>query len=66
MCSQSVYNTLIEHYLHRWKIDKRANARLIEILQNNSAAYDRNHALILCSSYEYWPGVMLIYEEEKL
>lgn len=64
--SQSVYNTLIEHYLHRWKTDKRANTRLMDILQNNADVYDRNHALVLCNAYEYWPGIMFIYEEQKL
>lgn len=65
-CSQLVYNTLIEHYLYQWKIDKNIETRLMEILQNNEEIYDRNHALILCSAYGFTPGIMLIYEEQKL
>lgn len=77
-CSQLVYNTLIEHYLRQWKCDKRIEQRLIEILQrpNDSGGsgdsddsgipYDRNHVLILCSTYQFWPGIMHIYEEQQL
>lgn len=71
-CSQLVYNTLIEHYLRRWKTDSVAEKRLLEILRRNSTGdepalpYDRNHVLILCSTYEFWPGIMYIYEEQQL
>lgn len=71
-CSQLVYNTLIEHYLRCWKTDARAEKRLLEILRRTSTddepnlPYDRNHVLILCSTYEFWPGIMYIYEEQQL
>lgn len=71
-CSQLVYNTLIEHYLRCWKSDARAEKRLLEILRRTSTdgepnlPYDRNHVLILCSTYEFWPGIMYIYEEQQL
>lgn len=71
-CSKLVYNTLIEHYLHCWKKDPRAEKRLLEILRRPSTSdesnipYDRNHILILCSTYEFWPGIMHIYEEQQL
>lgn len=71
-CSQLVYNTLIEHYLRCWKTDPRAEKRLLEILRRTSTSdepglpYDRNHVLILCSTYEFWPGIMYIYEEQQL
>lgn len=71
-CSQLVYNTLIEHYLRCWKTDARAETRLLEILRRASTndepnlPYDRNHVLILCSTYEFWPGIMYIYEEQQL
>lgn len=67
-CSQLVYNTLIEHYLRRWKTDSRSEKRLLEILRRistndeSSLPYDRNHILILCSTYDFWPGIMYIYE----
>lgn len=71
-CSQLVYNTLIEHYLRCWQTDARAEKRLMEILRRTSTGdepslpYDRNHVLILCSTYQFWPGIMYIYEEQQL
>lgn len=71
-CSQLVYNTLIEHYLRCWKTDPEAEKRLLEILRRDSTSdeptlpYDRNHVLVLCSTYEFWPGIMYIYEEQQL
>lgn len=70
-CTQLVYNTLIEHYLRCWKTDSKAEKRLLEILRSSSndesnLKYDRNHILILCSIYDFWPGIMHIYEEQKL
>lgn len=70
-CAQLVYNTLIEHYLRYWKTDATAKKRLLEILRCSSndesnLHYDRNHVLILCSIYQFWPGIMHIYEEQKL
>lgn len=64
--SPLVYNTLIELYLHRWKQDEKATKRLSDILKNNMLSYDRNHALILCRMYDFWPGILHIYEEQKL
>lgn len=64
--SPVVYNTLIELYLHRWEKDVKAEQRLTEILENNMLSYDRNHALVLCRMYGFWPGVLHIYEEQKL
>lgn len=71
-CSQLVYNTLIEHYLRVWKTDSRAETRLMEILRRPATndepniPYDPNHVLILCSTYDFWPGIMHIYEEQQL
>lgn len=65
-CSQLVYNTLIEHYLCRWKSNPKSEERLMDIMRNHVESFDRNHVLILCSTYDFWPGIMLIYEEQKL
>lgn len=65
-CSQLVYNTLIEHYLCEWKTNPKSEERLMDIMKNRVESFDRNHVLILCSTYDYWPGIMLIYEEQKL
>lgn len=65
-CSCLVFNTLIESYLTMWTKDSSAENRLMEILQKFQGSYDRNHIVILCRTYEFWPGVMFIYEEEQL
>lgn len=65
-CSQLVYNTLIEHYLCEWKTNATSAERLMDLMKNHVDSFDRNHVLILCSTYDYWPGIMLIYEEQKL
>lgn len=65
-CEQFVYNTLIELYLGCWKENKMAENRLLEILVSNSEMYDKSQALILCRMYSFWPGILHIYEEQKL
>lgn len=71
-CSQLVYNTLIEQYLQSWKNDSKSENRLHEILREmptndeSSVPYDRNHILILCSTYDFWPGILYIYDEQQL
>lgn len=68
-CSKVLYNSLIEHYLTLWKIadDKvKHEQRLVDLIKNYSQFYDDNHVLVLCKTYEFWLGAMLIYEEKKL
>lgn len=71
--SNFLYNTLIEHYLTLWKMsDNPSNERvtleqrIVELIKNESEHYDDNHVLVLCQTYEFWLGAMLIYEEKKL
>lgn len=68
-CSKVLYNSLIEHYLTLWKIaDEKSifEQRLVDLLKNSNQFYDDNHVLVLCQTYEFWLGAMLIYEEKKL
>lgn len=72
-CSSFLYNSLIEHYLTLWKMaDIPANERqgleqrLVDLIKNQNKFYDHNHVLVLCQTYEFWLGAMLIYEEKKL
>lgn len=64
-CNTIVYNTLIELYLKQWATDKSVEQRLIKILENDDT-YDKNHVLIQCRLYEFWPGILILYEEQKL
>lgn len=68
-CSKMLYNSLIEHYLTLWKISDEKTSyiqRLVDLIKNSSEFYDDNHVLVLCQTYEFWLGAMLIYEEKKL
>lgn len=72
-CSKHLYNSLIEHYLMLWKMVDNPSSekigleqRLVELIKNHNELYDHNHVLVLCQTYEFWQGVMLIYEEKKL
>ncbi len=72
-CNQGVYNTLIEHYLTLWHCKEIApeakrtyEQRLLDLITNCEENFDKNHVLVLCQTYQFWMGVMLIYEELKL
>lgn len=68
-CSKALYNSLIEHYLTLWKMsDDKAilEQRLVDLIKNYNQNYDDNHVLVLCQTYEFWVGAMLIYEGKKL
>lgn len=60
----SIYDTLVELYLGRWQLIADAPSRIMLLLQNNEC--DLNHAMVLCRMYEFWPGLMYIYEEHKM
>ncbi|XP_050089225.1 vacuolar protein sorting-associated protein 11 homolog [Anopheles aquasalis] len=64
--NQSVYNTLIEHYLYCWRTIPGVEEKLLDLLKYNTERYDRMHALAQCRVQEFWPGVMYLYEEDKL
>lgn len=68
-CSKLLYNSLIEHYLALWKMSDEKSIyeqRVVDLIKNSSEFYDDNHVLVLCQTYEFWVGAMLIYEEKKL
>uniref|UniRef100_A0AAG5D1K0 Vacuolar protein sorting-associated protein 11 homolog n=2 Tax=Anopheles atroparvus TaxID=41427 RepID=A0AAG5D1K0_ANOAO len=64
--SQCVYSTLIEHYLYKWRESPGMEEKLLELLRYNGERYDKTHALAQCRMHEFWPGVMYLYEEDKL
>jgi hypothetical protein len=72
-CSSMLYNSLIEHYLTLWKGSENSSPekngiehRLMELIKNYNQFYDNNHVLVLCQTYEFWLGTMLIYEDKKM
>ncbi|KAI6114368.1 hypothetical protein F5141DRAFT_1106145 [Pisolithus sp. B1] len=58
----SAWNTLLELYLteNQSEGDKEKALRL---LRSSHLSYDATHALILCSSYSYAPGLVLLWEK---
>ncbi|KAI6039353.1 hypothetical protein EDC04DRAFT_2868030 [Pisolithus marmoratus] len=58
----AVWNTLLELYLteNQTEGDKEKALRL---LRSSHLPYDATHALILCSSYSYAPGLVLLWEK---
>lgn len=68
----SVYNTLIEHYLHLWynssdiTVKRQYEQKLITMLQSSEINYDKNQALILCTMRNFKPGILHLLEENKL
>lgn len=72
-CTNFLYNSLIEHYLELWKYSEnpsnerlRLEQYLVKIMDDYRKFYDKNHILAVCKTYEFWIGVMLIYEDQKL
>lgn len=71
-CNPIIYNTLIENLLKKWNINENVGSkttdenRIMDIFRKYDKLYDKNHILILCRTYEFWPGIMYIYEEDNL
>jgi vacuolar protein sorting-associated protein 11 len=57
---------LIEQYLNIWQTDKTGEARLLDLIRNYGESYDKNHVVILCRMYEFWPGTLYMLEEDKM
>lgn len=43
-----------------------AEQRLMKLLQNPDALYDKDQTFILCRMYNFSPGIILLYEENKM
>ncbi|CAD6232599.1 GSCOCG00006969001-RA-CDS [Cotesia congregata] len=70
--STLVYNTLVEHYLHVWEAQEadvtklQYEQKVIRLLQNSEACYDKDQILILCHQHNFRRGLLYLYEERKL
>ncbi|XP_028040568.1 vacuolar protein sorting-associated protein 11 homolog [Bombyx mandarina] len=70
-CSKLVYDALIEHYIHVWvkspeSEKKEYEEKVLRILRDPEANYDRDQTLIICQTLGFKPGVLYMYEENKL
>eukprot|EP00794_Sanderia_malayensis_P012216 gene12216-13473_t len=74
-CSNVVYNTLIEIYLHN--ASKAAQAKdfiteaeqenkCLSLFTNSKSKYDLDHALVLAKMHNFKKGILYLYEEAKL
>ncbi|KAI0636391.1 hypothetical protein C8Q77DRAFT_1092491 [Trametes polyzona] len=58
----AVWNTLFELYLSQPGSNASPNAKALAVLQNTRLPYDPIHALILCSTRGFTPGLVLLWE----
>ena len=58
----AVWNTLFELYLSNRADADKDNAKALALLQNTRLPYDPMHALILCSTRVFTPGLVLLWE----
>ncbi|XP_030768032.1 vacuolar protein sorting-associated protein 11 homolog [Sitophilus oryzae] len=70
--SMSVYNTLLEHYLHVWSSlegvseKNKLSQKTLKLLQNPDIKYDKYQALVVCHMHNFSEGILYLYEEQKL
>ncbi|KAI6030894.1 hypothetical protein F5J12DRAFT_903240 [Pisolithus orientalis] len=58
----AVWNTLLELYLTENQ-NEGDKEKALRLLRSSHLPYDATHALILCSSYSYAPGLVLLWEK---
>jgi len=62
----SVWNTLLELYLSiptKSGGEESTRAKALKLLQSDKIPYDTNHALIVCSTCQFTPGLVLLWEK---
>lgn len=63
----AVWNTLLELYLSMpTKSDedeRKLRAKALGLLQSDKIPYDVNHAMIICSTCQFTPGLVLLWEK---
>ena len=63
----AVWNTLLELYLDEGIEGDQNTAcrhhKALRLLQSTHLPYDLTHALVLCSSHQYTPGLILLWEK---
>lgn len=73
-CSGVIFNMLIENYIRKWadiedKETREAmdlSERILATLQKHYSVINQNHVLVLCRQYRFYPGIMWVYEEQRL
>ncbi|KAH9848923.1 hypothetical protein C2E23DRAFT_785321 [Lenzites betulinus] len=58
----AVWNTLFELYLSQPEGSSSTNVKALAVLRNTRLPYDPTHALILCSTRGFTPGLVILWE----
>lgn len=64
--NETVYNTLLEFYLEKFSENQLEEDLMLEKLKVFEGKYNKEFVLILCRFYNFWPGILYIYEEKDL
>ncbi|XP_063692453.1 vacuolar protein sorting-associated protein 11 homolog [Bolinopsis microptera] len=67
--SSQVYNALLELYLRdsqKEECREKRTEQVVEMLQNDTARYDPDHALLLMQLYRLQPGIVILCEKRGL
>ncbi|KAI0818923.1 hypothetical protein BC629DRAFT_1579360 [Irpex lacteus] len=59
----ALWNTLLELYLSKPHSEQGGLEKALRLLKREDLPYDPTHALILCSTREYTPGLVLLWEK---
>jgi len=65
----SVWNTLLELYLSiptKSEEERSTRTKALKLLQSDKIPYDTNHALIVCSTCQFTPGLVLLWEKLEM
>lgn len=57
-----MWNTLLELYLSPTYAEKGGLEKALRLLKSDDLPYDPTHALILCETSEFTPGLVLLWE----
>lgn len=70
--SITVYNTLLEHYIHVWSNlestaeKNKMSQKTLKFMQNPDVKYDKSQALVVCHMHFFREGILYLYEDQKL
>ncbi len=62
----AVWNTLLELYLSPSKDSSDLTGKAMRLLKSSNLPYDPTHALILCSTRAFTPGLVLLWEKRGM
>uniref|UniRef100_A0A069DXR3 Vacuolar protein sorting-associated protein 11 homolog n=1 Tax=Panstrongylus megistus TaxID=65343 RepID=A0A069DXR3_9HEMI len=70
--SSHVYTTLLEHYLQVWMLEndetikKQYEHKIMKMFDPPESTFDNLQALILCKAADFKPGILYLYDKNKM